>query len=392
VIKAQAAGSKSRVIHSYTQMVTSDSPPPKPKREFSTAREAGEAHAAQRKRTGITQSPVEEIAYRDPSNGKIVDERETVTLNRAADDLKGHRDAQAQMVDAIDTFDVADKVDQARADAGLAADVAAEPSQPQLEQVDPAADQFERDAVAAGVDPALAKVLQHPQARQALESEFKKVEHLQSQHSIQIQLAQHFAREAWQSQFSELAGLSPDQAGAALARMRQTNPARFQQAMASLQRVSDMAAASEHHAAQRAHAERQQFQALAVHEDAQFDRWTAHQTPAQKSAIGREVLSYAAEMGIDRNTFVNLMQTNPIMRSAQMQRVFSDAATLRMIRREGYRDKVDRSLPPVQRPGTSSGARTSNHNANLTAAAKKAASSGSLRDMANLLIEKRKGR
>lgn len=380
--------------HGYSQMATHDGEPPKAKREFATAREAGEALEGRRRRTGDVQKPVEVMAYRN-RDGSIADEKQTVEFDRAVDDRKADLDARAKMAAAVDAFNVADTVDEARATSENYLVKPTDASQPQLEHADPAAQQFEQEAIAAGVDPALANTLaHHPQARQALESEFEKVGKLQQQHETQVQLAQHFARDAWQSQFSELAGLSPSDASAALRHMQQTNPQRFNAAMASLRRVGEMTTLAEHHQAQRAHAERQNFQQEAARQDAHFDRMIGPQTPQQRQAAAMEMVSYAAELGIDRNTLVHLLQTNPIMRHSAFQHMIYTAVTARMAKREGakYRDKLDRNVPPVNRPGTRNGGTTRAVSENLSALARKASASGSLKDMAALLAEKRRGR
>jgi hypothetical protein len=378
--------------HGYTPMPTQDGAPHKPKREFASAREAGEELEGKRRRAGNVESAIEEIAYRN-RDGSIADERETVTLDRAAADRQAHLESRAQMVDAVDKMDVADKVDTARIAEGV---VATEPSQPQLEQhADPAAQQFENDAVAAGVDPELARVLRNPQARQALESEFKKVGELQEQHAQQIQVLQHFARDQWLAGYPEIANLPVDQIVPALNRLAQTDPQRARAAVASLRRVGEAAAVHEQHHAQRAHAERQQFAANAKIQDAQFEKMVGHQTPEQRAAVAREAVAYAAELGVDRSTFVHLLQTNPIMRHAAFQKMMHDAASWRIANREGakYRDHLDRTVPPVQRPGHTNNQRSASRGTeHLAALAQKANSSGSLKDMAALLAAKRRGR
>jgi hypothetical protein len=380
----------------YSQMATHDGEPPKKPKEFDGARDAGAALARQRKKSGNVTAAPEEIAYRNRDDGSIADEKQTVTLNRAADDRKEMLDARVEMAAAADALNVADEVDQARATPENLVKPT-EPSQPQIDPAhlsDPAAQQFEQEAIAAGVDPTLANTLaHHPQARQALESEFEKVAKLQQEHGTKIEIAQFFARDSWQSQFPELAGLSPDHASAALQRMQQTNPARFNAAMASLQRVGEMATLSQHQTAQRAHAERQQFDADARLHDAHFERLVGPRTPEQRAAVGVETASYAAELGINLNTLVHLLQTNPIMRHSAFQKMMYDAVTSRMSRREAmkYRDKLDRSLPHVQRPGHTNNPRSNRGNENLAALAKKARASGSLKDMAALLAAKRRG-
>jgi hypothetical protein len=378
--------------HGFTQMPTHDGEPPKPKRDFATAREAGEELEGKRRRTGNVEQPVEEIAYRN-RDGSTADPKETITLNRAADDRKEFLDARAKMAETIDNFDVADSVEQRRVAEGIAA---TEPSQPQLEQphADPAAQQFERDAVEAGVDPELAKVLRNRQARQALESEFEKVGKLQAEHAQQIQVLQHFARENWLAGYPELARLPVDQIAPALNQMAQTNPQRAQAAVASLRRVGEAAVVHEQHQAQRAHVERQQFQANAKIQDAQFEKMIGPQTPQQRQAASMEMVAYAAEMGIDRSTLIHLLQTNPILRHSAFQHMIHTAVTARIAKREGakYREKIDRTVPPVNRPGHTNSPRGNRGNENLAALAQKANSSGSLKDMAALLAAKRRGR
>jgi hypothetical protein len=377
----------------FKPMPTQDGAPPKPKREFESAREAGEALKDKRRRTS-SPNPIQEIAYRN-RDGSIADESETVTLNRAADDRKAQLDQRAEMAAAVETFDTQDKIDAHRTENAdvISAGPHTEPNQPQLEQ-DPAADQFEQDAIASGVSPALAKVLRDPQARQALEGEFAKVGKLQAEHTTNVEIAQHFARDAWISNYPEIANLRPEQIGPALARLKQTNPQRFNAAMSAVRRVNEAVTVSQQHQQQRVQVEQQNFDRDAKQQDAIFERSIQHETPQKRATMAREVVSYAAEMGIDQATLTNLFRTNPVMRNAAMQRVFWDAASARAARREGmtYRDKLDRTVPPVQRPGHSNSPRSNRGNENLAALTQKANKSGSLKDMAALLAASRRGR
>jgi hypothetical protein len=382
--------------HGYKPMPTQDGAPPKakPKREFASAAEAGRDLVGQRQRLQQTEKPIDEIAYRNP-DGTKADPSETVSLARAAADRGAWLEAHAQAVDGLDKMDVADSVDALRTENADAINghsgQPTEPSQPQLEQHDPAAQQFEQEAISAGVDPELAKVLRNPQARKALESEFEKVAQVQQEHSTQVQILQHFSQEAFRAIVPEIAGLPVDQIAPALNRLAQTNPQRAQAAVAALRRIGEAAAVHEQHQAQRAHTERQQFAANARIQDAQFEKMVGHQTPQQRQAVATEAVNYAAELGVDRATFVHLLQTSPIMRHSAFQKMMHDAAKYRLMQKS-TKASPTHAVPPVQRPGHTNQTRASRGGENLQALARKANSSGSLRDMANLLAQSRKER
>jgi hypothetical protein len=71
----------------------------------------------------------------------------------------------------------------------------------------------------------------------------------------------------------------------------------------------------------------------------------------QKIAEG--VVAMAQEFGIPREEFFEVAKSNPVMRSAAWQRMMVSAAKYHMAQKEVV-NKIDRSVPPVQRPGVAS--------------------------------------
>lgn len=79
----------------------------------------------------------------------------------------------------------------------------------------------------------------------------------------------------------------------------------------------------------------------------------AKETPESMQRIKQALPSIIEQdYGVSRQELFQALQTNPALRSAAFQSMMLDAAKYRMAQREVV-NKVDRSVPPVQRPGVS---------------------------------------
>jgi hypothetical protein len=386
-------------------------PAPKPERlerEFGSSREALREIADNRRENRKT--PEAEPVFYGTTDGKTMPENRTVKIDRAAEDLTSHREGQAIMSEIAARDDLARKVDKLRADAGVPTD----PNDKVRNQVDPTlfgdlphqAPQIDPQHMhpelhptppaPPGIDPEVHRAMQLRQVREHFEQEHGKVTQLQQQHAQQVQVAQDFAQAAFRSAVPELANLRPDQIVPFLNQMAKTNPPRFKQAMALLDNVAKANTARQQVEQRRVQAEQQQFQRYAQEQDKTFDRMMGQRTPQQRQELATEMVAYAAEMGIDRSTLLNLMKTNPIMRHAGFQRMMAEATAARLAQKQLAAMRQQQraaNIPPVIRPGTSNGGGVrAVQSANLQALSAKLNQTGDAKDAAALLMAMRSQR
>lgn len=117
---------------------------------------------------------------------------------------------------------------------------------------------------------------------------------------------------------------------------------------------------------QQAEQQRQQAAALQQQQQAQaLEAWTKSESEKfdrevyqKESPETRQKLQAAMpeilekDYGIGRDDLAYAIQHNPAMRSSAFQKIFLDAMKFRVAQREVV-NKIDRSTPPIQRPGVS---------------------------------------
>ena len=110
-----------------------------------------------------------------------------------------------------------------------------------------------------GLDAETRRALKIPQVREALESEFTKIDETRSQYTAALTNAQQFAQAAFFEAVPELSGLPLDQVERGLEMLAQVDPPRFQVAINHLNRVGQI-----HQAQQQAAQHQSQIAASAV--------------------------------------------------------------------------------------------------------------------------------
>ncbi len=318
--------------------------------EYATAREAADALAEQE------QSEPTPIIYHDLQTGERADENETVTLERASRDLASHEALASDSRAASISQDFASEVDELRArylkeNPDAAQDLGIDRPQESAIQdktlksgeLNPA--QLTPD----GLDPEVAKALQLPQVRQAIEEQIGEATKVREGYSQAINTADAMTRATFMSEIPELSGLEPAQFEQGLAMLQQVDPPRFQKAMNLLGRFHQIQTAQQQHHQYQAHVERQNFERQAIKEDARLEAMIANEDPARVKAVKAEVPAYFAELGLDRNQLHSLYY-NPVFRSAEAQKMMFDAISYRNMQKAA-RATPSRSLPTVQRPG-----------------------------------------
>ena len=386
--------------------------PDRTEREFATGRDAADALAKRRRGQGHAAPEARPAQYED-GNGKQIDERQTISLERAADDLKTSRISDASRKELDDRDFLARDIDNLRAKAGVPTDPTApvDPTQidphlfgdlpHQAPQIDPAHLPPDLQPAPPGVDPDLHLAFQNPKVRQAVEKEVNTAvttaKTAQIHYAENVVLAQEIALGSINAAFPEMAGVKTQaQMQDLLNRLQYTDPARFKQATQMLQSFTRLHQERQNMERQKQQFERQNFQRDLAVQDAAFNKAISHVPEQQRTAVAQEAISYAASLGIDERTFTHLLNTNPIMRHSAFRKMMFDAAAGSLARKNltAHQQKQRASnIPPVQRPGTSNGGGVRQvQSANLQQLSAKLTQSGDAKDAAALLMAMRSQR
>jgi hypothetical protein len=344
----------------YTPMPTVGPEPKKPK-EFSAEVEGLTAAAEEvmKSREERGAAPQDEPTDRSwqwlqgEKQGQPMDPKYTLTEDQAADSLIA---ARTQDVNAkypgID--EMAAKIDAARKEYQQG------PNPPQLEEPQPVeAQQPEQQQPEQidGVHPDVVAALQNEHVRNALSAEVQQAEQArQAYQQATLQAAQLSAASLF-SFAPELANMSAQELPGALRLISQQSPERAAAINAHIQRTSNLYQASQQAAAQQQQLQNQQMERWAETQDQQFESTIAKENPETIRQVKNSVAEVLeTEYGIDKDTLRQLYQTQPFLRQASTQRLLFDLTKAKLAERS-IATKLDRSVPPVQHHGTSSGVR-----------------------------------
>jgi len=260
----------------------------------------------------------------------------SITLEQAAQITSEEKAAEAKAAEEAELAKVREETDRLR---GITPEQANEQSAELKAYLD------------AGVQPDVAEALLKPQVRAALEGEFQRADEVKQQYSAAIQQAQTFAQAAFFEAVPELAGLPVEQVEAGIEWLRVNAPERFSHALGTLQRVASLQQAQSEQQQHQAQIYQQQFEAYAKAEDQAFN---SKLEPGEEESLRKNLRPYLQKKGIDPEQFAHALQTNPMMRSAQAQRLIADAIAYDQIRNA---PKPAKFTPRVSRPGVA-GVRT----------------------------------
>jgi len=368
---------------------------PKPEAdEFKSPREAADELSASR-----SAAPVVEVVYQKAADGERVDETEAVTIERAARDLAAYRGDLQRYVEGADFSAVAEIIDTARADVlkdrpqdaeayGLdPKEVEANAAKAKLAEATPA-----EDADAApqqtvdGLDPEVAKALQHPQVRQAIEEELGKAEAAKQNYSQALAAAQQIAQASLVDTLPELANVPQELWAQAIGVINQSDPQRVQRAIAVLQRGAQVEAAQAQLQQHQAAEQQQRIEVWAKDQAVKYDEWAAKEG-VKPSEIAPVAVEYLKGIGIDQDELGQLFRAHPILRAAAFQQMLTDAARYRGIMK-AKAAVAAKPVPPVQRPGAAA-ARSSRGADDIQALTRTFKSSGKVNDAVKLLMARR---
>ncbi len=305
--------------------------------------------------------------YRD-GDGKPIASNEAITLERAARDYAG-----ATSLDKLASENESGKVLAARVDALRAEALARDPDAAELYGFEPLqakanktgkmeSDQTDSDTVASaqpdpdsaraadGLDPELAKALQHPQVVQAIEEKIGEAEKTRQDYLNGLAAATQIAQISFLSQFPELANVAPQNMPATLELMSRQDPQKFERVRAMVATSEQLFAQQQQESHRQAEAARQNFAAFAKSEDARLETMLKGESRATQHAVTAEIVASARDSGIEPADLFRLFNSEPLMRHAVFQRMMYDAGKYRLAMKA--KDAVtSRPVPAVQRPG-----------------------------------------
>jgi hypothetical protein len=321
-----------------------------------------------REERGAREQPEVARQYLDTQTGERMPGNETVSLERAADDLTRIRSQeQQQAVDAEkDVFrfaidatrqghDPVELLQQQLAQQQQQAEQPAQQQEAQSDQIQP------QPTTEPSVDPEIADALsKSPKLRAALEQAAQREQQVhgaaqqaQAQFLAAAQQAETFAVQTMLATFPEFQGVSVEQLPAALQVLKASNPTRHAEAVQHLARVDQLSKANQLAQAQQRQQTEQQVQSWAAQQDSAVDAYLAqHEQVETVKAVKAGLPKVLESYGISPAEFGQAVRQVPLLRSAPMQRMLYDLAKQHVLR-EQMADKVAKpAAPVVQRPGT----------------------------------------
>jgi hypothetical protein len=293
------------------------------------------------------------VQYGGSNHGEAVPDNQTISIERTADDLTRQRGFEADAAEDAKADLLSRVVDVVRGDQPQPAEQQQQYEQPQVEaqtQPQPVAD------LPDGVDVELVEEVQRasPKLKAALSEEAARVEQAPAAYGNAAEQAAKLGAASILAAFPELTGLRGEELPAAIKVIGQSNP-EARSIVSHLNEVGRIWSAAEQARAQQA----QQQQAQ---QDAQLRQWAAHQDAQVDQHLKtlppnvvKETISQFARIaesvyGIKPAELRQAVLTQPVLRSAPMQRIILDAARFHLAQ-ESLKEHRSNPVPQVQRPG-----------------------------------------
>lgn len=347
-----------------------------------TPREASEILTAARG----DEAPVIPVTYRDVQTGEPRDSNETVSLEQAAHDLTAWRQANEDSRAASVSKDFAAEVDKLRApqsDEGNVAETAP-PEKPAKEPAEKPADEPSE----SGLDQDLERALKHPQVRHAVEEELTKASDAHRQYSEGLRAGQQMLQATVASLAPQLQGLPVEQWGQALATMAQTDPFRANLVAETLNKWGTLQQAEQQNQQHRAHIAQQQFETARKELASASVKALSGYSEAEQQAAADWLTKEGSRFGVTKEQLASEARGNLLFAHPLFQTVLMKAAAYDRMKSAPLPKPAQKTLPPVQRPGTAA-PRQSHNERSASAALEKFNKTGSLKDAAEALAARR---
>jgi hypothetical protein len=312
------------------------------------------------------ETPLTEVFYQEPDGARMNANREdgpvkAVSIEEAAADLTAYRDTNGDTAAKSISKDFAAEIDALRGDAekqGLDLNATG------VDKVSPTAEVPEGDVAqdksgdepadpgSEHLDPEVAKALQNPTIKAALETEFAKAEQAKAQFSQTLDAAQRMAQGVLLELAPGLANVPPQQLGQALQELSATDPVRANMIVGALDKAQRIEFVQAQQRAELQQLQRQQFETQRQQYNQQADEAIGPMTRAEKMAIADEFVDYVGKHGITREQLVQEMSNNLALNHPAFQKMAADAVRYNRMMNTTLPRAAPRTLPPVQRPGT----------------------------------------
>jgi hypothetical protein len=224
------------------------------------------------------------------------------------------------------------------------------PEQPANEA--PKAEQPAEPAQPGDIDAEVAKALENPKIKAALDQHISAAESTRQQYVASIEAATQIAQVAFISQFPEFASIPEGQRAQALATMQQQDPERFGRIAAAVQNSAQLFEAQKAAHEWQQQQKQAEFQKYAKAEDTRFESMIKDIEPEKMRAIEKEIIEAITEYGGDAAQFFEQFKSSEFLRNATVQRMMVDAARYRQVM-NAKAAVAAKPVPPVQRPGAS---------------------------------------
>jgi hypothetical protein len=342
---SRAVDKGDRPADAFQPMPMANSEPPK-EDTFSSESEGLRAAASElRERRQQGQAAPTQRLYMDAQTRERRPMTETRKLPEVAADLKDLRNAEADAAIARTSEDLAQRIDQFRAERD-AQEVLAE----HYAKQQPEAPMPQPEAVPEATPvSSLAEKYQRldPELKGAIEQQATAHETARQQY---LGAVQQLGNTAWaniMAQFPEMQQGNPQQV---LEQMRVQNPQRFAEIVGHLQKVQAVGQHWQQLQTQQQQQQAREFSQFSAQADAEYDSYVATRPAAERKQVVDNLEGMFKAYGIDKQEFVKLYQSSPLLRSGAAQKIFHDLAVFHATRQATSKRPVA-PVPKVVRPG-----------------------------------------
>jgi hypothetical protein len=297
-------------------------------------REAAEDLSATRASNQAEPTPRHYIEYGGERHLEAVPANETISLERASDDLTRQRTAEATTQNPHDPAQLAVVVDNVRAaypnrelPPTFVQDLQDAHAQAQQQPQPEAPSEFNDKARAhmaaeepqqpqqPGIDPEIQAALANPKIRAALETEVAQVEAARQQFATATLQAAQLAAGSLFSQYPALAQVNSQDLPGAIALIEKTDPATGAKIRAHIAQVQNLYSASQQARAQQEQLQQQRVDAWAKAEDAKFEKEVfSKESPETRQKLQRALPEIIErDFGIPRDDFAFALKNTPIL-------------------------------------------------------------------------------
>ena len=362
-------------VHGYVPMPSAE-PPEQPASDLDT-------EVARLRASRPAEEPLEKLQYLKLDTGEPAPENETLTIEKAADNLSNYRTQQHLEKAKSISADFAREVDKMRADAlaanpkaadelGLSKEEIAAAKAAKAEeatQAEPAVMEAKQESaepdpydLIEGLEPETREALKKPQVRQFLETYAAEGEQVKQAYTDGLNNAHQFGQAAILALAPELAQVPLERWGEGINILAQSDPVRGQQLATMFSNVAAIAQRQQvitHHQQQVA---RQDFENHVKSEDARLVEMVGSEKAANEA--NQALINYLGEHGVAKNQMLSMVVQNPVLRTAEARQTIWKAARYDALM-NAPKAVATRQIPPVSRPGTSSGNRPSGNMAKI---------------------------